>query len=112
MSKAFFDLLPVFVIFVIVMVVYGVLGTTLYGHELQAFSTLSESLTTLFLIVLGNSMYTELFSISSVQTIFYYWSFVALVGFLLLNMVLAVIFKVYEDTYSDISAGIRDDKRD
>jgi hypothetical protein len=47
------DLLPVFAIFIVVLVSYGVLGTEIYGDTIGDWSNLSKSLATLFIIVLG-----------------------------------------------------------
>jgi hypothetical protein len=57
------------------------------------------------LIVLGEvaGPYYEMHAIASYQTVWYYWTFIILIGFVLLNMVLAVIFKVYDDTCAEIA---------
>lgn len=105
MKDSFVDLFPVMLIYCFIMLAYGVLGTSLYGHESQYFKTLGDSLTTLSLIVLGEvaGPYYEMHAIASYQTVWYYWTFIILIGFVLLNMVLAVIFKVYDDTCAEIA---------
>lgn len=106
MTDSFVDLLPVMLIYMFIMMAYGTLGVALYGHELQYFETLRDSLTTLSLIVLGEvaGPYYDMYAVAGVETIFFYWSFVILIGFVLLNMVLAVIFKVYDDVYGAIAS--------
>ena len=53
--------------------------------------------------------YYEMHAIAAFETVLFYWSFVILIGFVLLNMVLAVIFKVYDDTYCAISESEKKD---
>ena len=111
MKDSFVDLLPVMLIYCFILIAYGILGTSLYGHESQYFKSLSDSLTTLSLIVLGEvaGPYYEMHAIAAFETVLFYWSFVILIGFVLLNMVLAVIFKVYDDTYCAISESEKKD---
>jgi hypothetical protein len=106
MKESFVDLLPIMLIYMFILIAYGILGVSLYGHQSQHFKTLGQSLTTLSLIVLGEvaDPYHDMYSIAGAQTVLFYWSFIVLVGFVLFNMVLAVIFKVYDDTYAAISS--------
>ena len=103
-TASFIDLLPVMLILCFILIAYSILGVALYGHQSQYFTSFGESLTTLSLIVLGEvaGPYYEMQAISQYDTILYYWSFVILIGFILLNMVLAIIFKVYDDAYGEI----------
>lgn len=111
MTDSFVDLLPVMLIYFFILIAYGILGTALYGHASPYFKTLGDSVTTLSLIVLGEvaGPYYEMYAIAAFDTVLFYWSFVVLIGFVLLNMVLAVIFKVYDDTYCAITESEKKD---
>mmetsp|Transcript_21112 Transcript_21112/g.30520 ORF Transcript_21112/g.30520 Transcript_21112/m.30520 type:complete len:889 (-) Transcript_21112:159-2825(-) len=97
------DLLPVLLIFVVIAVAYGVLGTEIYGSELSEWSNLGYSLASLFIMMLGEyGEYYRLREVSPVETAIFFWSFVVIISFILLNMVLAVIFTVYDEKYQEI----------
>jgi predicted membrane protein len=40
--------------------------------------------------------------VSPVETGIFFWTFVVIIGFILFNMVLAVIFTVYDEKYGEI----------
>ena len=48
--------------------------------------------------------------VSPVETGIFFWTFVVLIGFILFNMVLAVIFTVYDEKYAEVHADYKDDE--
>ena len=64
------DLIPVLAIFAVVCIAYAVMGTAIYGQDLVEFSDLGSSLSSLFLMILGqfdgyyNSEYYPVFNYS------------------------------------------------
>jgi len=96
------DLLPVLVIFVSIVIAYAILASEIYGIQLSEYSTVQTSLAALFIMLLGNFDYYAMQDVSPVETAIFFWSFVVVILFILLNMVLAVIFTVYEEKNKEI----------
>jgi Na+/alanine symporter len=52
--KAVHDIVPMLVILLSVLFTYSVLGSTIYGRELEEFSYVGQSLSTLMIVMLGD----------------------------------------------------------
>jgi hypothetical protein len=99
------SLLPVLLIFMVVMFAYAVLGTVMYGAHLSDWSNVGKSVAQLFLLILGEfGSYFEILQINPVLSAVFFWSYIIIALFLLFNMVLAVIFTVYEEKNMEIMA--------
>jgi hypothetical protein len=99
------SLLPVLLIFMVVMFAYAVLGTVMYGAHLSDWSNVGKSVAQLFLLILGEfDSYVEIMQINPLLSAVFFWSYIIMALFLLFNMVLAVIFTVYEEKNTEIMA--------
>jgi len=102
-TSSFVDLIPVLIIFAVVCMSYAVIGTGIYGQDLVSFQHLGSSLSSLFLMILGQfDGYYDMVEVSESITVMYFWSFVIIAYFILFNMVLAVIFTVYDEEYDGL----------
>ena len=97
------SLLPVLLIFLVVMFAYAVLGTVMYGAHLNSWSNIGKSVSQLFLLILGEfGSYFDIMQINPGLSAIFFWSYITMALFLLFNMVLAVIFTVYDEKNSEI----------
>jgi hypothetical protein len=53
------NLLPILGVFLVVCVAYAALGTSIYGHQIEAWSSFGESLGSVFLIIIGDFDYYD-----------------------------------------------------
>jgi len=99
------SLLPVLLIFMVVMFAYSVLGTVMYGAHLNDWSNIGKSMSQLFLLILGEfGTYFDIMQINPHLSAIFFWSYITMALFLLFNMVLAVIFTVYDEQNTEIRA--------
>jgi hypothetical protein len=107
-------LLPVLTIFLVILIAYAVIASGIYGIVIPEYATYDSSLAALFLMLLGDWNYTgrkcyspplsfltlslssPVLEVSSIETQIFFWSFVVLLSFILLNMVIAIIFTTYD----------------
>lgn len=99
------SLLPVLLIFLVVMFAYAVLGTVMYGAHLNTWSNVGKSTSQLFLLILGEfGSYFDIMQINPIMSAIFFWTYIIMALFLLFNMVLAVIFTVYDEKNTEIMA--------
>ena len=97
------SLLPILIIFLVVMFAYAILGTVMYGAHLNSWSNIAKSTSQLFLLILGEfGSYFDIMQINPILSTIFFWTYIAVAMFLLFNMVLAVIFTVYETKNTEI----------
>jgi predicted membrane protein len=77
----------------------------MYGAHLSDWSNVGKSVAQLFLLILGEfGSYFEIMQINPLLSAVFFWSYIIMALFLLFNMVLAVIFTVYEEKNTEIMA--------
>jgi len=108
LSKCVKDIVGFAIMFYIVFFAYAQLGYLLFGSTVADYSTFSNTLFTLFRIILGDFDFGALESQSRILGPIYFLSYVFFVFFVLLNMFLAII----NDTYSDVKSDINESKSD
>ena len=97
------ELLYFFVVYGTVMVFYAFVGMVLYGRSVSSFSTFGGAFNTLFLMQIGEATNRELEAVfngsedSSLLVVsnFYYYSFMALIFFILANMLLGILIDAF-----------------
>ena len=97
------ELLYFFVVYGTVMVFYAFVGMVLYGRSVRSFSTFGGAFNTLFLMQIGEATNRELEAVFSgtedssllVVSNFYYYSFMALIFFILANMLLGILIDAF-----------------
>jgi hypothetical protein len=113
MSRCFVDLLPLFVVFVLVLVTFGLLGHVTFGFNSDAFRSFGNSMLSVMQMLIGlgpefNDLdeicYNSGEAITCQTNVFlFFWSYVVINAILVLNMVLAVVFGVYDEVRDEIS---------
>lgn len=90
------DLLHVLFIFIVVLLGYAVLGTSLFGHEIESWDSVGDSMLNLVIFIVGEyGAYLEIFDVQPSVSAIYFWSYMVVAYFIIFNMILAVIFNVY-----------------
>jgi len=106
LSRCSKDIAGFAVMFFIIFLAYAQLGYLVFGTQVSDFSTFSESIYTLFRIILGDFDFHALEKANRVLGPIFFISYVFFVFFVLLNMFLAII----NDTYSEVKAEIAQQK--
>jgi len=92
------DLLHFFAFFTPTFVAYVISGSLLFGRRLEDFSTIRASIGTCFRILIENEFEWDLLSEEHfMTTAIWTWSYLLIVVYLMLNMVLAIVLDVYND---------------
>jgi len=93
--------------FAIVFVAYAAMAMLLYGHALPQYSTFGRTMITLFLVTLGDFDYQELMTVTQTFTPVYFFSFIIIVFFVMLNMFIGIIAESYasENAKPKVSLG-------
>jgi len=102
LSRCSKDIAGFAVMFFIIFLAYAQLGYLVFGSQVGDFSTFSESIFTLFRIILGDFDFHALEEANRVLGPIFFITYVFFVFFVLLNMFLAII----NDTYSEVKAEI------
>eukprot|EP00003_Mantamonas_plastica_P032702 TRINITY_DN9024_c0_g1_i18.p1 TRINITY_DN9024_c0_g1~~TRINITY_DN9024_c0_g1_i18.p1 ORF type:complete len:560 (-),score=204.91 TRINITY_DN9024_c0_g1_i18:1382-3061(-) len=92
------DLLLFLVVFFIIFFGYAVAFHLAFGVDVEAYSTLARSFSSLVISILGEFDYPELRQSNRVLAPLFFFSFIVLCTFILLNMFLAII----NDAYSTV----------
>ena len=90
-EKAQTDVFGLLVIFVLVIVGYGVAGNALFGPNMYEFSELDRAMSSLMMMLLGQLDYPSMKLVNPVLAGLYFWSFLVIAFFLVLNFIVAVI---------------------
>merc|ERR1719461_710071 len=108
LSAAGKDLGGFSVMFVIIYFAFVQLGFLLFGIQVYDFRSITDSIFTLFRMILGDFNFKAIESASTFLGPVYFLSYIFFVFFVLLNMFLAII----NDTYSEVKAEIAAQKNE
>ncbi|XP_063205527.1 polycystin-2-like protein 2 [Chroicocephalus ridibundus] len=100
LSRCDKDILGFAVMFFIIFFAYAQFGYLVFGSQVEEFSSFQNCIFTQFRIVLGDFNFEAIEAANRILGPVYFITFVFLVFFVLLNMVLAII----NDTYSEVKA--------
>jgi len=106
LSRCAKDLAGFAVMFFIVFLAFAQLGYLIFGTQVETFSTFSDSLFTLFRIILGDFDFVSLEQAHRVLGPLYFILYVFFVFFVLINMFLAII----NDTYAEVKESTANQK--
>eukprot|EP00949_MAST-11_sp_MAST-11-sp1_P002783 g2783.t1 len=96
LERAAGDLFHFIVVFLLVIFGYSVVGYLNFGHSIEAFSTMSSSVVTCFEILLGEiGVNEELREKQTISRVLWFWSYILLAFFILINILLAIIIDAY-----------------
>eukprot|EP00743_Colponemidia_sp_Colp-15_P005693 GILK01006121.1.p1 GENE.GILK01006121.1~~GILK01006121.1.p1 ORF type:complete len:936 (-),score=211.15 GILK01006121.1:87-2894(-) len=93
---AFWTLAAYFFIFTTIFVAYVMLGHYMFGDRISGLDTISKSFSTLFKMILGSFDYQALSDINPYMAPIFFYSFMMLVIFVLLNVFLAIVNDTYQ----------------
>ena len=105
LSEAGTDLLHFCILFTIVLVGYATMGCVLFGGQIIKFQTLIDSMIVLIFVLLGwdQVVFREMVTAANTQQVFatklafylFYWSWIVISTFVLLNVILAIVVDAY-----------------
>jgi hypothetical protein len=90
-QKAQGDVFGLLSLFIVVNLGYAVAGNTLFGSQMWEFASLDRSFSTLMFMLLGELDYSGMKIVNPSLAGFFFWSYLILSFFLILNFIVAVI---------------------
>lgn len=108
LNKCTYDILGFMVMFYIVFFAYAQLGYLLFGGNVSDYSSFTDTMFTLFRIILGDFDFVSLYDNTGTMGALYFLSYIFFVFFVLLNMFLAIINDSYSDVKADIDSSTND----
>jgi hypothetical protein len=91
------SLIAVLIIFVIVIVCYALAGTLIFGTGVQEYRDISAAIVTLFRALQGDFDYMLLWRENRALAFVYFWSFIILGLFILLNFTVAILMRGFSN---------------
>ena len=103
LSRAVVDLLHFGVLFLMIILMYAALGTILFGHQVGDYIDMAASVQTLLRIVATGDGYSDALVKASSHTIasIFFWSFVVVIFFILMNIFLAIVVDAFVEVKSE-----------
>lgn len=110
LTAAAVDIIHFFFVFVVVFVMYSVMGMTLFGEELADFATFPRAATSTFHCLLGNFVGHEelpddefpLARSGHLEAALWLWSLCWVINLVMLNMLLAIVLDTYASVVSNM----------
>ncbi|KAJ8307755.1 hypothetical protein KUTeg_014695 [Tegillarca granosa] len=90
-SHCAYDLFWFAILFFYLFVTYALLGYLLFGQNLNSYSDIIESLSTLFISMIGKSRFTEIEESDPIMSKFYFFTFVIFLVYFMMTMFLAIL---------------------
>eukprot|EP00759_Apiculatamorpha_spiralis_P053223 PhF_6_TR612/c1_g1_i1/m.793 len=90
------NILGVLILFVLVIFAYAITGAMLFGGGLSDYRNIGTSFSTCMRIVIGNFDYDSMKQENRSVAFIFFWTFVVLANFVLLNFIIAVITEGFE----------------
>jgi hypothetical protein len=100
MARAMDNILGVLAIFFLITAAFALAGVQLYGNYLFEYRDFSSAFSSLFRALMGQFDYEELRVKNRAVTFIYFWSFIVLGLFIMLNFVTAIIGSAYQEEQS------------
>ena len=97
-ARASGNLLKFLIAFTLVFAYFAVMGVIMFGSALEEFSDVWSSTQVLFMMMTGEYGYEPIWEVDEIAAPVFYYSYLLLVFFLLLNILLAILM----DTYASI----------
>jgi hypothetical protein len=103
LSRSVVDLLHFGGLFFMIILMYAALGTILFGHQVADYIDLAASVQTLLRIVATGDGYSDALVNASSHTIasIFFWSFVVVIFFILMNIFLAIVVDAFVEVKSE-----------
>ena len=100
MSRALNSIVGLLIVFFLIMLAFALSGVQLYGNNLFEWRDTSSAFSTLFRALMGEFTYDEMRVKNRGITFIYFWSFIILALFVMLNFITAIIGTAYEEEQS------------
>eukprot|EP00759_Apiculatamorpha_spiralis_P036350 PhF_6_TR36531/c0_g1_i2/m.53844/K04990/PKD2L1; polycystin 2L1 len=97
------DIIGILILFGFVIVGYSLCALTLYGSNMEDFRSFGMCVSTLLRMLVGNFDYPSMHEINRYLTGFFFWTYVIIALFLLLNFLIAVL----SDAFAEVSGKAR-----
>jgi len=102
LSKAFTDVSHFGLVFVVIFMAFCISGMMLFGCELEGFAEIGRAMTSTFMAMLGDADVDAMTTVGRTSFNVWFWAFIWLVNFILLNMLLAIIMDVHSEVKGSI----------
>eukprot|EP00929_Paragymnodinium_shiwhaense_P108848 TRINITY_DN75193_c0_g1_i1.p1 TRINITY_DN75193_c0_g1~~TRINITY_DN75193_c0_g1_i1.p1 ORF type:complete len:822 (+),score=181.25 TRINITY_DN75193_c0_g1_i1:127-2592(+) len=99
-GQASLDLIHLAIIIVVVFGNFVLGGCVLFGAELEEWSSFTKSMRTTISVVFGRGNYEEMYSIAPLSSMFWLFSFVFSMVFILQNLLLAIVIDYHVEVQS------------
>ena len=100
LGKAMHDLVSFLVIFALFMLGFSIVGMLIFGPDIEAYSTMTQTSFTLFQMLLGDFDYNAMSTSSPLVAPFYFSIYIIAVFFILMNMMISIIIMGFEQAKS------------
>eukprot|EP00759_Apiculatamorpha_spiralis_P031740 PhF_6_TR33560/c0_g1_i1/m.48959/K04990/PKD2L1; polycystin 2L1 len=95
MAECQSNILGVLILFVFVVLGFAVTGHSLFGSNVSGYRAINIAMSTLMRMLVGNFDYQSMHDVNKYLTGFFFWSFVIIALFLLLNFVIAILSEAF-----------------
>jgi hypothetical protein len=106
LNKSSMDLFHFLIVFSTIFLIYVISAVSLFGHTVDDLATISRSITTTGLAVLGDFDWDVIKEQGRIEAGVWFWTFMGLVSLVLMNMLIAIVM----DAYSEVKDGAKDSK--
>ncbi len=90
------DVVHWLIIFVVIFLNFAIGGHILFGSTLHEWSTLWYSINTTFKALMGDFDFSAMYDVAPLTASIWFWSFMIVTVFILLNLLIAIIFDHYQ----------------
>jgi hypothetical protein len=101
--RAYVDISNFTIILVALLLAFGLMGTICFGAQAEQFSTLQNSMLTLFTALLNNSFYEIVQKANDSMAAVFFILFIILFNFVLMNMFLAIVMSTFHELSNENS---------
>ena len=111
LADGFWDVMHLMLIFLVVFNNFAVGGKILFGPELEGWSTYPQCCASAVLLMMGSAKFDELFEVAPISATIWYWLFILMMMFLMLNLLTVIIVEHFcqtRNTCGDTAGILRD----
>ena len=111
LADGFWDVMHLMLIFLVVFNNFAVGGKILFGPELEDWSTYPQCCASAVLLMMGSAKFDQLFQVAPISATIWYWLFILMMMFLMLNLLTVIIVEHFcqtRNTCGDTAGILRD----
>jgi len=98
LTEGFWDVLHFLIMFLVLFNNFAVGGKILFGTESIDWSTYPNAVSTSVLILMGSPKFDQLYAIAPVSATLWYWMFLVIMVFLMMNLLIVIISEYFYQT--------------